>query len=386
MTLPAAIIATLLYGGLLLIVAYRYRSRRPRLADYEAAAGGPLVSVIIPARNEALNIGRCVRSILAATYPALEVIVVDDRSTDGTGDVVRRLIDDPVLANRLRVISGAELPPGWFGKVWAMVQGYRAARGVLLLFADADTRHDPELIARAVTAHARERAHLLTVLPRQEAISFWERLVQPQVFFVLQARVGNLQHVNRTRIPWMAIANGQFILTSRADYEAIGTHEVVKDQVAEDVALAQTFVRAGKDLFLVHAQEYMSTRMYRSLREIIEGWSKNLALGAPMMMPPVQWLRRLAPYTMWIPSLVWILPPIIWAMTGSLPAAIATVLSVGIWLLIYHHEGLPRWYAPLYPFGAFVVALIMIKSALRGARKVQWKGRTYAPIKSRESR
>jgi chlorobactene glucosyltransferase len=378
MTLFAAIIAAVLYGGVLFTVAYRYRTRRPHLRDYAAATNGPLVSVIIPARNEAHNIERCVRSLLTATYPALEVIVVDDRSSDGTGDVARRLIErDPALTQRLRVVAGADLPSGWFGKVWAVVQGYRAARGELLLFADADTKHEPELIARAVTAHASERAHLLTVLPRQESLSFWERMIQPQVFFVLQARVGNLQRVNRTRVPWEAIANGQFILTTRADYEAIGTHEVVKDQVAEDVALAQAYVRAGKDLFLVHAQEYMSTRMYQSLREIIEGWSKNLALGAPMMMPPIQWLRRIAPYIMWIPSLAWVLPPIVWAATGWLPAAIATVLSLGIWFLIYHYERLPLWYAPLYPFGAFVVALIMIKSALRGARKVQWKGRTY---------
>ena len=378
MTLFAAIIATVLYGGLFFTVAYRYRTRRPHLRDYPPATTGPLVSVIIPARNEAHNIERCVRSMLAATYPALEIIVVDDRSTDGTGDVVRGLIErDRALASRVRVVAGAELPDGWFGKVWALIQGYRAARGELLLFADADTKHEPELIARAVTAHARERANLLTVLPRQESLSFWERLVQPQVFFVLQARVGNLQRVNRTRVPWEAIANGQFILTSRADYEAIGTHQAVKEQVAEDVALAQAYVRAHKDLFLLHAQEYMSTRMYRSLREIIEGWSKNLALGAPMMMPPVQWLRRIAPFIMWIPSLAWVLPPIIWGATGWAPAAIATVLSIGTWLLIYHYERLPLWYAPLYPFGAVVVAFIMIKSALRGARKVQWKGRTY---------
>jgi len=377
MTLIAAVAATILYGGVLLTVAYRYRSRWPHLRAYPPATSGPLLSVIIPARNEAHNIERCVRSVAASTYPALEVIVVDDQSTDGTGDVVRRLENEAGLAGRLRLVSGAALPSGWFGKVWALVQGYRAARGELLLFADADTKHEPELIARAVTALQTERVNLLSVIPRQEAGSFWERLVQPQVFFVLQARVGDLRRVNRTRVPWEAIANGQFILTPRADYTAIGTHEVVKDQVAEDVALAQAYVRAGKDVFLAHAHEYMSTRMYRSLAEIIEGWSKNLALGAPMMMPPVAWLRRIAPYIMWIPSLAWVLPPIVWLATGWSPAAIATAFSLGTWLLIYHYERLTLGYAVLYPFGATVVALIMIKSAWRGAKKVEWKGRTY---------
>jgi len=191
--------------------------------------------------------------------------------------------------------------------------------------------------------------------------------------------VGNLLRVNRTRVPWEAIANGQFILTTRGDYEAIGTHEAVKNQVAEDVALAQTYVRAGRDLFLVHAPELMSTRMYRSLGEIVEGWSKNLALGAPMMMPPVPWLRRLAPYIMWIPSLAWILPPLVWALSGWPPAIIATTLSLATWLVIYRNERAPLGYAILYPFGALVVAAIMIRSALRGARKVEWKGRTYSP-------
>jgi chlorobactene glucosyltransferase len=196
--------------------------------------------------------------------------------------------------------------------------------------------------------------------------------VQPHVFFVLQSRVGDLRRVNRTRVPWEAIANGQFILTRRAEYEAVGTHAVVKDQVAEDVALAQAYVRTGRDVFLAHAQELMSTRMYRSLAEIIEGWSKNLALGAPMMMPPIRWMRRVAPYLMWIPSLVWIIPPVVWAATGWLPAAIATVLSLGTWLLVYHYERVPLWYALLFPFGALTVASIMMRSAIRGRRRIDW--------------
>jgi chlorobactene glucosyltransferase len=374
-----ALIAALLYGSVLLTVAYRYATRRPLLRDYPPASDQPLVSVIIPARNEAHNIERCVRSIAAAGYRALEIIVVDDRSTDGTGEILRRLAQDPDLSGRLRVIAGSQLPAGWFGKVWALVQGYRAARGDLLLFADADTRHEPELIARAVAALRQERVQLLTVIPRQEVGSFWERVVQPQVFFALQARVGDLRRVNRTRVSWEAIANGQFIMTPRGDYEAVGTHEVVKDQVAEDVALAQAYVRANKDVFLLHATEFMATRMYRSLPEIVEGWSKNLALGAPLMIPPVAWLRRLAPYIMWVPSLAWVLPPVLWLATGWLPAIVATALSTAMWLLIYYYERITLAYALLYPVGAIVVAGIMIRSAWRGARKVEWKGRVYKP-------
>jgi len=354
-----------------LVILYRYATRRPHLREYAPAASGPLISVIIPARNEARNICACVRSILGGRYPALEVIVVDDRSTDGTGDLVAG------LGERVRLVRGAELPPGWFGKQWALVQGYRVARGDLLLFADADTKHEPELIARAVAALTAERVDLLSVVPRQEMVTFWERLIQPHVFLALQARVGDLRRVNRTRIEWDAIANGQFILVTRGSYQAVGTHEAVKNSVADDVMLAQSYVRAGLDIFLVHAPHDMSTRMYRSLREIVEGWSKNLALGAPLMAPPVRVIRTLLPYLMWVPALVWVGPPVAWAVFGWDFAAIATAASLLTWIGIYAGERGPLRYALLYPLGAVMVAFIMIRSAWRGSRKVEWRGRTY---------
>ncbi len=353
----------------LLVILYRYATRRPNLRDYAPAPSGPLVSVIIPARNEARNIERCVRSILAATYPAIEVIVVDDGSTDGTGDLALRL--------GVRLVRGAELPPGWFGKQWALVQGYRVARGELLLFADADTMHEPDLIARAVTARAAERVDLFSVVPRQEMATFWEKLIQPHVFVALGARVGDLRRVNRTRTEWNAIANGQFILVTRESYEAVGTHEAVKSSVADDLMLAQAYVRHGKDIFLALALEYMRTRMYGSLREIVAGWSKNLALGAPLMAPPVRWIRTLLPYLMWVPALVWVGPPIAWAAFRWDFAAIATAASLLTWIGIYAGERAPVQYALLYPLGAVMVAYIMIRSTWRGNRKVEWRGRTY---------
>jgi chlorobactene glucosyltransferase len=357
----------------LLVILYRYATRRPQLRDYAPAPAGPLVSVIIPARNEARNIERCVRSILATTYPMIEVIVVDDGSTDGTGDLVERLGKE----GRVRLVRGAELPPAWFGKQWALVQGYRVARGELLLFADADTKHEPELIARAVTARAAERADLFSVIPRQEMLTFWERLIQPHVFLALQARVGDLRRVNRTRIAWNAIANGQFILVTRSSYEGIGTHEAVKSSVADDVMLAQAYVRYGLDIFLAHAANDMSTRMYGSLKEIVAGWSKNLALGAPLMAPPVRWIRAALPYVMWMPAVLWLAPPIAWAAFGWPCAAIATIASLITWVGIYAGERAPVQYALLYPLGAVMVAYIMIRSAWRGGSKVEWRGRTY---------
>lgn len=371
------------YALFLVLFAYRNSTRRPQLADYPpqpsatADTAGPLVSVIVPARDEAANIEPCVRSILAATYTPLELIVVDDRSSDGTAGIVERLAAAPEAAGRLRLVRGAELPPGWFGKQWALVQGYRAARGELLLFADADTRHHPELVARAVRALGTEHAALVSVVPRQEMATFWERLIQPQIFVALASRVGDLRRVNRTRVEWDAIANGQFMLTTRAAYTTVGTHETVRQSVVEDMALAQAYVRHHLDIFLTHGEQYMSTRMYRDLRGIIAGWTKNLATGVPLAFPPSRVVRRVVPYVMWLPALAWILPPVLWALFGWPWAGATTAISLAIWLGAYGAAEAPLGYAVLYPLGAVMVAYIMIRSAWRG-RNIEWRGRRYS--------
>jgi len=358
------------------MVVYRYASRAPALRDYAPRTSGPLLSVVIPARNEAVNIAECIRSIREARYAPLEIVVVDDRSSDATLERAVAAAREPGPAP-VTVIRGVDPPPGWYGKPWALVQGYQAAAGGLLLFADADTRHSPELIPRAVQALETERADLVTVLPRQEMGSFWERLLQPHVFLALATRVSDLRRVNRTRRVWDAIANGQFILTTRAAYEAAGTHAAVHDSVVDDLLIAQTYVRCGRDIFLVHATEYMRTRMYRSLGEIVEGWSKNLALGTPLMMPPVAPLRRIVPWLMWTPALAWLAPPVAWAVWGVPWAAVATLASLLLFVEVNRREGAPLWYALLYPVGAAIVAFIMLRSAWRGGRRVEWKGRVY---------
>lgn len=356
-----------------------YAARRPRLSAYPPVATGPLVSVIVPARDEAVNIEECIRSILATSYRPFEVIVVDDRSTDGTAGIVEGVARETESDGRVRLVRGAELPVGWFGKQWAMVQGYRTAKGALLLFTDADTRHHRELLPRAVQALHAERVALVSVLSQQEMVSFWERLVQPHVFFALAARVGDVRRVNRTRVEWNAIASGQFILTARAAYETAGTHEGVRHSVVDDMALAQAYVRHHLDIFLTHGEEYMSTRMYRSLAGILEGWTKNLATGVPLALPPSRLVRRVAPFLMWLPALVWIGPPVLWSLFGWGWAAATTVISLGLWLAVYRAAGAPLRYALLYPAGAAMVAWIMLRSALRGGRRVEWRGRVYTP-------
>jgi hypothetical protein len=217
-------------------------------------------------------------------------------------------------------------------------------------------------------------------------VTFWERLVQPHVFFALATRVGDVRRVNRTRVEWDAIASGQFILTARAAYETAGTHAAVKHSVVDDMALAQAYVRHHLDIFLTHGEEYMTTRMYRGLAGIMEGWTKNLATGVPLAFPPWPVLRRVTPYLMWLPALLWIMPPVLWGLFGWAWAAATTIISLCLWLAVYRAAGAPLRYALLYPVGAAMVAYIMIRSALRGSRKVEWRGRVYSAGAARARR
>lgn len=356
----------------------RLAKLRPNLSDSPTASDG-LVSVIIPARNERAVIETVVTSVLASAYRPLEVLVVDDRSTDDTaarvGELARR---DP----RLRLIAGEELPPGWYGKPWACLQGYRAARGDLLLFTDADTRHAPELLGRAVGARRETGADLLTIAPRQRCETFWERIVMPQIWLLLGVRY-HPARVNRSRRPRDVIANGQFILMPRASYEAVGTHEAVRGDVAEDLALAQAVVARGGRLHFAFAERLMETRMYQGLGALIEGWSKNVYLGGRRSFPEEPVLRALVPVMLALAFCFWLAPPsaLVFGVLAGAPAPsaiVATGLGALFWCLICFGMQIPAIYGLGYPLGAAVALYIAARSTLRGRRRVEWRGRTYA--------
>ena len=356
----------------------RLANNRPNLSDVPPVTGTP-VSVVIPARDEAAVIQRVARSVLASTYRPLELLVVDDRSTDDTALIVERLAAQD---GRVRLIRGEPLPEGWYGKPWACHQGYRAARGELLLFTDADTHHEPELLARAVAALERERADLVTVAPWQQCVTFWERLVMPQVWLLLALRY-HPSRVNRAKRERDVIANGQFILVPRKSYEAVGTHQVVRDEVAEDLALAQAFHRAGRQIHFAFAERLMETRMYQSLPHIVEGWSKNMYLGGRRSFPEEPVLRALVPVMLVAAFAFWLVPPVALAAAvasgGALvpAAAAATTLSAVFWALISYGMRIPPWYGLLYPIGALMGLYIGMRSTWRGARRVEWRGRVY---------
>jgi len=365
-----------------LVTAIRVRRSLP-LSDEpdRPPANSPLVSVVIPARNEARNIDRCVRSVLGTTYPDVEVIVVDDHSSDGTGDTARRIAaDDP----RLRVIENEPLPEGWFGKQWACANGARASKGAILLFADADTVHSSDLLTRSVRTMLRRDADLFSVAGRQELGSFWERLVQPAVFAIMAVRYGGTESVTRSRFTSSKIANGQCLFVKRTTYEALDGHALVKSHVADDMMLAQRYFARGKKVVLALGVEQLSTRMYESLRELIDGWGKNVFAGGRDSVPGGAVGRFFYPVLLVAAPMWGFLPALVLLLSLFVPMPAALVVWAGIaqaallifWLYVYRKIEESPLYALLSPVGAAMTFYIFARAVFRG-RRVTWKDRDY---------
>src|SRR6266513_1584322 len=368
-----------------------FRLRHSRSLDEEASTppeNPPLVTVIVPARNEAHNIARCVKSILTTTYPNLELIVVDDASTDGTADAARKAIDDAtgvghveatVAADtrhlRSRIVKNVPLPDGWFGKQWACATGAKVARGDILQFTDADTTHGPDLVTRSINAMLRTEADLFSVAGRQKLGGFWEKIIQPQIFTILSMRYGGTESVNQSPRVSNKIANGQCIFVKRESYDAIGGHASVRTSGAEDLLLAQRFFAARKRVVLMLGINQLSTRMYASLGEIISGWRKNVFAGGLESVPFGRIGRTFFPLALLLPPLLELLPVLALVLAGFGVAAGPTVLMWGAiscaatllwWVVAYVTIGDNPLYALAYPLGALVLLYIFVSAVIRG--------------------
>jgi chlorobactene glucosyltransferase len=387
-TLAIAMVAAVPWIATPIVAAYR-ASRSTFLDDESAAppADAPSVSVIVPARNESRNIEACVRSILASSYPRLEVIVVDDHSTDATAAIARSVAaEDATDKPRLAVVENPALPADWFGKQWACQTGANAASGDILIFVDADTRSSDDLIARSVNGMLRTGADFYSVLGRQEMVTFWERLVQMQIFTVLTTRFGGTEIVNRARGASAKIANGQYLMVRRDTYDELGGHALVRGYVAEDLMLAQRYFEMGKKTVLVMGVDQLSTRMYTSLSELIGGWRKNIYAGGRHSMPMGDRAAVLAPLLLPLPFVMQLAPPALLVVALALRmqalelwGAIATAVTLVTWLAYYRVARLPVAYALLFPVGAAVALYIAVSAVVRGSR-VEWKGRAYESV------
>jgi chlorobactene glucosyltransferase len=341
----------------------------------------PSVSVVIPARNEAHNIERCVRSVLSNDYPRFDVVIVDDQSTDGTGEIARSIARSDA---RVNVIETGALPEGWFGKQWACETGARASNGEIILFADADTTQSRDLITRSVNMMQRRHADLFSVVGRQELGSFWERLIQPQIFSIMSVRYGGTESITKSRFVKDKIANGQCLFVRRSTYEEFGGHALVKSHVADDLMLAQRYFARGKRVVLAEGLNQLSTRMYTSLSELIHGWGKNVFAGGRDSVPLGTFGRVFFPFLLLAGPLIGFLPALVliarifvaFPESIVLWAVIAQAALLLWWLFVYLQLGESPVYAVIAPLGAAAVFYIFGRAALRG-QNVSWKGRSY---------
>ena len=246
----------------------------------------PVVSVIIPARNEEICLGRCLASLASQIDVLFEIIVVDDASTDRTGDIARSFVDSS--GPPVTVISAPPLPENWTGKNNAMSDGAERAKGKWLLFTDADTFHKPGSLARAVAEAEKEDVALLSYSPEQEVHTLLEKAVMPVIFAELAATYPPSK-VRDPKSP-IAAANGQYLMISRETYDAVGGHAKIASDLLEDVAMARLVKSSGRKIWFRYGGDAVRTRMYRSWPQMKEGWTKNLALQFPKVTG-LAWLR-----------------------------------------------------------------------------------------------
>jgi glycosyltransferase involved in cell wall biosynthesis len=359
-----------------IVIAIQFRAVLRRVSWSPVRTGDPVpkgrLSVIIPARNEAEDLGAALRSVLDQAAVGMEVLVVDDHSTDQTGAIANSIArDDP----RVKVIHNPDLPAGWLGKANAMQQAAALASGDYLLFTDADVRHDPRCFATALTELERAGLDFLSLFPEMQCVSFWENVILP-------ALVGGLVQLATPRIEDQrspdALAAGAFLLVRSDAFRAIGGFEAIRDEMLDDVALARLLKQNGYRVGFRAAPQLSQVRLFKGNRHAFWGLTKNILAGFGNRI----WVT---PIAMFLPVLVfWV--PILSALVGLAERDVLLTtlgaLTYGIqYAIIWLGRSLFRFHAGKalgFPLVAIVVVCCTIRAiyyyTARGA--VQWRGRT----------
>lgn len=324
----------------------------------------PLVSVLIPARNEAHNIERVLYTVTQQTYRNIEIIVLDDHSEDRTREIANSIAH---VEPRLRVTGGKQLPGGWTGKNWACHQLSREAKGEILLFIDADVQLAPEAISSAVVQMSGHRLSMLSVFPTQIMQSFGERLVVPLMNWLLLSFLP-LRLVADSPNPKFVAANGQFILMQRDIYHSIGGHDAVKDKVVEDMEIARTLKRNGNRIMTLLGGDLVSCKMYNGAKDAATGFTKNFYAGFDipkslfMLMLFGLLIVYLGPFIALIENVLFVYP-ILFIVLNRLFISIASQQS-------------PLYNIILHPVHMLIMTIIGIRSVETFAQgQILWKGR-----------
>ena len=338
------------------------------------------VALVVAARDEEDHLEACVRSLLAQDYPALELVFVDDRSSDRSREILASL--EAEFAPKLRVINVDELPPGWGGQTHGLHRGVGASKSEWICFTDADCRFEsPQTLAIALADAEAHGADLLSVLPLLEAPTLWEQAYLPLCGFVL----GTALEIGKVNDPShrAAYANGAFLLIRRQTYEQLGGHEAVRQLVNDDIGLARRTKRAGLNLRVAANKGLLQTRMYESLPGAWRGWSRNLygvlrhvprlsrALVSTLALFVLPWLALSACAVAcafdpaWAPALA------TWALTLAIAQA-------GLWRL-YAASEVPPPYSLLALFGSLFVSALLANALSRSIRRsgTTWHGVHY---------
>jgi len=349
----------------------------PRSGSVDGTEAGlrtsvPTVSLLVPARDEASNVEGVIAGMLAQRGPAIEALLLDDGSTDGTAELAERAFAaDP--GGRGRLLRGGPLPAGWGGKNYACHQLAAAARGEWLLFLDADTRLAPGGVERALAAARSADAEFASFLPRYRGAHWTNRLAVPWLYYFLTALVP-LPEIRSTRSPRLSVANGQAILVRRAAYERIGGHAAVRDHVVEDVSLAIAAKAAGVPTALLDGRRWLDCAMYDDTRGFVRGFAKSFHSAARRY--PGQWLGLSV-----LLVLVGLWP---WARLGagqpgawSLLPFVALAVVTATWAALLRRFGQAREALLCWPATLGMLLLVSLAGGLAGiaGRPIDWRGR-----------
>ncbi|MFQ5411182.1 MAG: glycosyltransferase [Phycisphaerae bacterium] len=345
--------------------------------------GLPSLSILVAAKDESENIESCLRSLRAQDYPDLEIIAINDRSRDGTGDIMNRLAES---LPGLSIGHIRELPAGWYGKNNAMREAVRRSSGSWLCFTDADCiHHSPRCLSIAMRHALEHNADFLSVLPSQQARTFWEKLILPACSAILMLWFSPMAVNNPRRRA--AYANGAFMLMRRSCYEAIGGHEAVRNHITEDMELARRAKAAGQRLRVSTSRDLYSVRMYDTFTELWSGWTRifsgafqsvgSMLLAAAVLVwfTYVPWLSLAAMLIVnsiggvvsdaWMTRIMWI----------TIPACIVQVMAMAIF---YGLNRINCLYGLIYPLGAMMSLGLLLNGikCVSGRGSITWRGTT----------